>query len=168
MQSNNDKAKTTQQQLEENLRNFQPQKSEAAEKAKRILFGRTDIGDEKNPFDKISDPINWQNWETHRAKVNYFNNLDASAWIDPEMTGPIGSELKHPLSEETKQMISNIEFVNPLYLPSDEEIINIKLNQKSLTMILDYCNEIGVSPEQLIEDHKKFVSYWGGIDDVPR
>src|SRR5690242_12700416 len=47
MDNNNDKAKTTQQQLEDNLRNFQPQKSEAVERAKRILFGRTDIGDEK-------------------------------------------------------------------------------------------------------------------------
>lgn len=236
--SDNNKGKTTQQILEENLRNFKMNTSNALEKEKKILFGRTDIG---------INPGDIKHGTAH-------SEIYSTQWHDPEMTGPVEifgikiiedtlgivgeNEFKVLTPEQeaayermrqitgdswtkkdTRKAIENIEFVKPVldgkmfdgeefdaakiedelrfprpastqpiasgepetgvYSKEESDALMAKWsdpeyykkryentdntikwldfaveNNKWITDIFNYCTEQGISPDQLIEDHK--------------
>jgi hypothetical protein len=125
------------------------------DKAKRILFGRTDIGDENFGIDNPESRLSGTEYFVDTANERVFKKTqDGITEISESKEAP--PTIGNPSTDwdEIKRMASENKPLIPYSPPTDEEIINIKLNQKSLTLVLDYCNEIGLTPEQLIEDRK--------------
>ena len=105
------------------------QKRKEAEQAKKILFGRTHIGDEKAPF-----------------------VVTKSTWIDPEMTGINDFNEKIQDSQALENITRKINEAGVPVRPIDWHEEHARFDQ--INKVLDYCTENNLSPEQLIEDHK--------------
>lgn len=135
MENNNDKAN-----LEENLRNFEPLKSKAAEEAKKILFGRAlpaedaDILD--NTYSRLFQPKTDTSMDIQNEKQKGLIKMAQDRY--PEMT---------PEEIIKKFHETRLEFGNPIP-PINWHEEHERFDQ--INRVLDYCNEAGISPDDLI------------------